>query len=58
MLKHSELYVKMIHYTDAHSTRVELFPFTLLFDTWLAAQPKPETKPADEKTSGVMNEKH
>jgi hypothetical protein len=44
VLPHSELYVKEIHYTDAQNVRHELFGFTLPFDKWLAAQPKPEAK--------------
>jgi hypothetical protein len=43
VLKHAELYVKMIHYVDGHAVKHELFAFTLPFDTWLAAQPKPES---------------
>ena len=45
VMKGAELYIKMIHYTDEHAKRTELFPFTLPFDTWLAAQPKPAAKP-------------
>ena len=41
VMKHAELYLKMIHYTDEHGKRTELFPFTLPFDPWLAAQPAP-----------------
>ena len=44
VLKGAELYVKMIHYTDPKGAKVELFAFTLPFDKWLAAQPKPEPK--------------
>lgn len=44
-LKHAELYVKMIHFTDAKSMQHELFAFSLPFDKWLAAQPKPEAAP-------------
>ncbi len=44
VLQHAELYVKMIHYTDAKSVKHELFAFTLPFDKWLATQPKPEGK--------------
>ena len=44
ILKGAELYVKMIHYTDAKSVKHELFAFTLPFDKWLAAQPKPDEK--------------
>ena len=49
VMRHAELYIKMIHYTDEHAQRTELFPFTLPFDTWLAAQPKPvvKAKPVD-----------
>jgi hypothetical protein len=42
-LLHSELYIKMIHYTDAKNVQHELFAFELPFDKWLAAQPKPTT---------------
>ena len=45
VIKGAELYIKLIHYTDEHAKRTELFPFTLPFDTWLAAQPKPAPKP-------------
>ena len=44
MMRGAELYLKMIHYTDAKSVKHELFPFTLSFDKWLASQPKPEKK--------------
>ena len=44
ILKGAELYVKMIHYTDAKNVKHELFAFTLPFDKWLAAQPKPDEK--------------
>ena len=44
ILKHAELYIKMIHYVDAKTIRHELFGFTLPFDPWLAAQPKPAPK--------------
>ena len=44
VLRHAQLYVKMIHYTDSKSTRHELFAFTLPFDKWLEAQPKVEPK--------------
>ena len=50
VLRHAQLYIKEIHYTDAHSVRHELFAFTLPFDTWLAAQPKPaDAKRPDSK---------
>jgi hypothetical protein len=39
VMKHAELYVKMIHTTDEKGAKVELFAFTLPFDKWLAAQP-------------------
>jgi hypothetical protein len=39
VMRHAELGLKMIHYTDAQGKKVELFPFTLLFDPWLAAHP-------------------
>ncbi len=45
-LRHAELYVKMIHYTDAKGVKHELFAFTLPFDKWLASQAKPESKSA------------
>ena len=50
VMKGAELYIKMIHYTDERAKRTELFPFTLSFDTWLAAQPKtaPKAKRAAE----------
>ena len=47
VMKHAELYLKMIHYVDAKGARQELFPFTLPFDKWLDAQPRPEPKKAD-----------
>lgn len=50
-LKHAELYVKMIHYTDAKSMQHELFAFSLPFDKWLAAQPKPEAAPKPDITA-------
>ena len=46
VLKGSELYVKMMHYVDAHAEKHELFGFSLPFNTWLAVQPKVEKKPA------------
>ena len=52
VMEHAELFVKMIHYTDEHGKRTELFPFTLPFDTWLAAQkaaPKTASPAAAEK---------
>jgi hypothetical protein len=45
-LKGAELYVKEMRYMDAKNQMHELFAFSLPFDTWLAAQPKPEPKPA------------
>jgi hypothetical protein len=47
VLKHAELYVKMIHYTDAKNVKHELFAFSLPFDKYLDAQPKPEAKKPD-----------
>ncbi len=44
VLKGAELYVKEIHYTDAKGDKHELFAFSLPFDKWLAAQPKPDGK--------------
>jgi hypothetical protein len=38
-LKGAQIYVKMIHTADK---KHELFAFTIPFDKWLAAQPKPE----------------
>ncbi len=46
ILKHAELYVKMIHYTDAKAVKHELFAFSLPFDKWLATQPKALPKPS------------
>lgn len=48
ILRHAQLYIKMIHYTDAKGTQHELFPFELPFDNWLAAQPKPEPRKTTE----------
>ena len=45
VLKGAELYVKQIHYTDAKGEKHELFAFSLPFDKWLAAQPKPDKVP-------------
>ena len=55
VLKHAELYIKMIHYTDAKSVRHELFAFSLPFDKWLDAQPKPEPKKVLADTSADKN---
>lgn len=44
VLKHAELYLRKILTTDAKGEKVELFGFTISFDKWLAAQPKPEKK--------------
>ena len=44
VLQGAELYVKEIHYTDAKGEKHELFAFSLPFDKWLAAQPKPDGK--------------
>ncbi|ADW67910.1 hypothetical protein [Granulicella tundricola] len=49
VLKHAELYIKRIHYVDEHTVKHELFAFTLPFDKWLAAQPKPDKKPEANK---------
>ena len=38
-LKGAQIYIKMIHTADK---KHELFAFTIPFDKWLAAQPKPE----------------
>jgi hypothetical protein len=51
VLKHAELYVKMIHYTDAKNVKHELFAFSLPFDKWLEKQPKPEPKPLTPTSS-------
>jgi hypothetical protein len=40
VMRHAELYLKMIRSTDAKGAKVELFPFSLQFDAWLAAQGK------------------
>lgn len=42
VLQGGELYVKEIQYTDAKGEKHELFAFSLPFDKWLKAQPKPE----------------
>ncbi len=42
VMKHAELYLKMLRTTDDKGKSLELFPFTLSFDKWLDAQPKPE----------------
>ena len=54
VLKHAELYLKMIHSSDSKGTRQELFAFTLPFDRWLTAQPasasavkKPTAEPVE-----------
>ena len=44
VLKHAELYVKEIRYTDSKGAHQQLFGFTLPFDKWLDAQPKIEPK--------------
>lgn len=50
VLKHAELYVKMIHTTDEKGVRQELFAFSLPFDKWLAARDKSaDKKSADKK---------
>lgn len=46
VLRHASLYVKEIRYTDPKGKKQELFAFTLPFDKWLDAQPKPAKKPA------------
>ena len=48
VLKHAELYVKQMRYIDAKGARKELFAFSLPFDKWLEAQPKPDPKKAAE----------
>jgi len=50
VLQHAELYVKMIHTTDEKGARLELFPFNLPFDKWLAAHPPDAAK----KGTGVQ----
>jgi hypothetical protein len=47
VLKHAELYIKMIHYTDNKNVQHELFGFTLPFDKWLDVQTKPDAKKPD-----------
>lgn len=37
VMRHAELYVKMIQTTDDKGAKVELFAFTIPFDKWLAA---------------------
>ncbi len=64
VLRHAELYVKEIRYTDSKGKKQELFGFTLPFDKWLDAQPKPAAKkpapppdPADKPDSPAKAEK-
>ena len=49
VLKHAELYVKMIHSSDAKSKVQELFAFTLPFDKWLAAKQAAGSQSAEPK---------
>jgi len=50
VMQHAELYLKEIHYTDAHGAKHELFAFTLPFDAWLKSQPQaPPSKKADTR---------
>lgn len=51
VLKHAELYMKMIHSSDAKGARQELFAFTLPFDRWLTAQPASASTSAAKKPS-------
>lgn len=44
VLKHAELYIKEIRYTDSKGAHQQLFGFTLPFDKWLEGQPKSEAK--------------
>ena len=44
VMKHAELYVKMIHTTDDKGAKLELFAFTLPFDKFLAAHPSTPAK--------------
>lgn len=39
VMQHAELYIKEIHYNDAHGAKHELFAFTLPFEGWLKSQP-------------------
>ena len=64
VLRHASLYVKEIRYTDPKGKKQELFGFTLPFDKWLDAQPKPAAKkpapppdPADKPDSPDKPEK-
>ncbi len=47
VLRHAELYIKEIRYTDPKGVHQQLFAFSLPFDKWLAAQPKEEPKKPD-----------
>ena len=49
VMKHAELYVKMIHTTDEKGARLELFAFTLPFDKFLAANPAPSAKSEEKR---------
>ncbi len=64
VLRHASLYVKEIRYTDPKGKKQELFAFTLPFDQWLDAQPKPAAKkpapppdPADKPSTEDKPEK-
>jgi len=60
ILKGAELYVKKVFYNDARGARHELFAFSLPFDKYLDAQPKPLPKPAaksDDSDSKKPDEK-
>ena len=49
VMKHAELYVKMIHTTDEKGVKVELFAFTLPLDKYIAANPAPSAKVEEKK---------
>ena len=54
VMKNAELYIKKVHTTDEKGKRLDLFPFTMSFDKWLASHPadavaKPELKPDAKK---------
>jgi hypothetical protein len=50
VMQDAELYIKQIHYNDAHGAKHELFAFTLPFDAWLKSQPQASnSKKADTR---------
>ncbi len=51
VLKGAEIYVKKIFYNDERGKKHELFAFSLPFEKWLAAQPKPQPKLSTDKSA-------